>query len=300
MNQAAKKLMMIRPQHFGFDPASAASNAFQHNEGADDVKEITADAISEFDTAVEKLRAQGLDIVVIQDTDKPHKPNAVFPNNWISFHDDCVLLYPMMAENRRWERREEIINEVLGDDSKPIIDLTDFENEGKYLESTGSVVIDYVNDLAYACVSKRTNTEVLNKMCEVLGLEPVLFQAVDKDGLEIYHTNVMMCLSAEYSVICLDSVNEEHRESVVAALIKTGHEIIELSMDQMYAFAGNMIEALDVYGNSVLVMSETALKSLSVDQKQSLSNYSQLLSIQIPTIEKYGGGSARCMICRVE
>ena len=131
MNQAAKKLMMIRPQHFGFDPASAASNAFQHNEGADDVKEITADAISEFDTAVEKLRAQGLDIVVIQDTDKPHKPNAVFPNNWISFHDDCVLLYPMMAENRRWERREEIINEVLGDDSKPIIDLTDFENEGK-------------------------------------------------------------------------------------------------------------------------------------------------------------------------
>ncbi len=300
MIQAAKKIMMVRPKHFGFDQESAASNAFQHSEGADHVKEITDEAIKEFDAAVEKLRGQGLDIHVIQDTDKPHKPNAVFPNNWVSFHEDRVLLYPMMAENRRWERREEILIEVLEEDQKEIIDLTGFEDEAKFLESTGSVVIDYENALAYACLSARTDKEVLQKMCEVLSLEPILFEACDKNGLEIYHTNVMMCLASEYAVICLESIKQEYRDVVIAALSKTGHEIIELTMDQMYDFAGNMIETLDQYGNSVLVMSETALKSLTIDQKQALSNYSQALSIKIPVIEKYGGGSARCMMCRVE
>ena len=272
MIQAAKKLMMVRPKHFGFDPESASSNAFQHSEGADHINEITNAAILEFDQSVEKLRGQGLDIIVIQDTDEPHKPNAVFPNNWVSFHDDRVLLYPMMATNRRWERRVEVLTEVLGDNQKEIIDLTTFEHEAKYLESTGSVVIDYEHALAYACISARTDKDVLEKMCEVLDLEPILFEACDKNGLDIYHTNVMMCVASEYALICLKSVKEEYKEVVTHALSKTGHELIELSMDQMYNFAGNMIETLDRYGNSVLVMSDTALRSLTVDQKQRLSN----------------------------
>ena len=299
MIQPAKRILMVRPKHFGYDPTTAASNAFQHEEGADHVKEITAMAIAEFDNAVEKLRSHGLDILVIEDTDKPEKPNAVFPNNWVSFHENMAIVYPMMAENRRWERRDEILNEILGEEEKQIVDLTEYESESKFLESTGSVVIDYENDLAYACLSARTDKDVLEKMCEVLSLEPILFEAKDKNGLEIYHTNVMMCVAKEYALVCLDSIVGEYRDTVVSALNKTGHQIIDLSMDQMYAFAGNMLETLDEYGNSVLVMSETALKSLSVDQKQVLSNYSQTLSIKIPTIENYGGGSARCMMCRI-
>lgn len=300
MIQPAKKIMMVRPKHFGFDPASAESNAFQHKEGAHHVNDIASKAVAEFDAAVVKLRANGLEVIVIQDTDKPEKPNAVFPNNWISFHEEQVLLYPMMAENRRWERREEILDEVLGESHKQIIDLTSFENESKFLESTGSVVIDYVNGLAYACISARTDRDVLQQMCELLKLEPILFEAVDKDGLEIYHTNVMMCLAADYAVICLESIKEEYRDAVVAALTQTGHHLITLSMDQIYQFAGNMMEIRDQFGNSVLVMSETAMKSLSIDQKEALAQFSQTLTIDIPTIEKYGGGSARCMMCRVE
>ena len=300
MIQAAKKIMMVRPMNFGFDHASAESNAFQLKEGADHVKEISRLAIEEFDSAVAKLRDHGLDVLVIEDTDQPEKPNAVFPNNWISFHEKQVLLYPMMAENRRWERRDAVLDTVLNGSEKQIIDLTEFENEAKYLESTGSVVIDYENDLAYACLSARTNQEVLQNMCEVLNLEPILFEAWDKNGLEIYHTNVMMCLAAEYAVICLESIKPEYREVVVAALLKTGHKIVELSMDQIYQFAGNMMETINGNGNSVLVMSETALRSLTLNQKQELSDFSQILALDIPTIEKYGGGSARCMMCRVE
>lgn len=300
MIQPAKKIMMVRPKHFGFDPASAESNAFQHKEGAEQVNDIATEAIAEFDAAVTKLRANGLEVLVIQDTDKPEKPNAVFPNNWISFHENQVLIYPMMAENRRWERRDEILDEVLGESEKQIIDLTEFEKESKFLESTGSVVIDYVNDLAYACISARTDQDVLEKMCEVLKLEPILFEAVDKEGLEIYHTNVMMCLAADYAVICLESIKAEYRDAVVAALTKTGHQLIKLSMDQIYHFAGNMMETLDESENSVLVMSDTAMKSLTIDQKETVAQFSQTLSIHIPTIEKYGGGSARCMMCRVE
>ena len=300
--QAARTIMMMRPRHFGYDPASAKTNAFQVREGAENKEYIQKQAIAEFDHAVSQLRETGVNVVMLQDTDEPAKPNAVFPNNWVSFHRDTkVVLYPMMAENRRNERRPEIFDEMqaAGLEFDEFIDITHYEQEDKYLESTGSVIFDYPREIAYACVSERTHPEVLRKLSEIMRFEPVIFDAFDRDGKPIYHTNVMMCLADQYAVICLESIPDAQRQTVVGALQKTGHEIVPISFEQMYSFAGNMLEVLNDQGQSVLVMSEAAMHSLNLDQKQKLSEYSRLLSIPIPTIEKYGGGSIRCMMCRV-
>lgn len=300
--QAAKTIMMMRPKHFGYDPASAETNAFQVIEGADDSVSIQTAALAEFDNAVALLRQTGVKVIVIEDSAEPPKPNAVFPNNWVSFHRDSkVILYPMMAVNRRAERRTEIFDQlkeegVLMDE---FIDITHYEEQDKFLESTGSIIFDYPREIAYACVSQRTNAEVMHKLSEIMGFEPVIFDAVDRDGLAIYHTNVMMCLADNYAVICTESIPEDQRTEVISALEKTDHEIVDISYDQMYSFAGNMLEVENADGQSVLVMSEAAMHSLSLDQKEKLSQHSRLLSIPIPTIEKYGGGSIRCMMCRV-
>lgn len=301
MKQGSAQIMMVRPKHFGFDQTTASSNSFQNEEGAGAIDEISRKAIVEFDQAVSKLRSQGVNVHVIEDTDSPIKPNAVFPNNWVSFHKDKVLLYPMLAENRRWERRPEVL-EQLEDKGVPIgkvIDLSRFEADGKFLESTGSMVLDYVNELAYACLSSRTDIDVIEEFCKVTGFDAFTFDAFDRGGLSVYHTNVIMCIGTGYTVICLESIPEEQQNTVVEALETTGHEIIPISMDQMYAFAGNMLEVLDSDGNSILVMSSTALNSLSESQIATIEGYSKILSVEIPTIEKYGGGSVRCMMCRV-
>ncbi|OEK03790.1 hypothetical protein BFP97_08315 [Roseivirga sp. 4D4] len=292
---------MVRPKHFGFDQTTASSNSFQNEDGADAVDEISHKAIAEFDTAVSELRSNGIKVHVIEDTDNPVKPNAVFPNNWVSFHGDKTLLYPMLAENRRWERRSEVLKQLEheGVAIGEVIDLSRFETEEKFLESTGSMVLDYEHELAYACLSSRTDIDVIEEFCKVTGFDAFTFDAFDKEGLSVYHTNVIMCIGEKYAVICLDSIPEEEQDTVVEALETTGHEIIPLSMDQMYAFAGNMLEVLDGEGNSVLVMSSTAFNSLSEDQKDTIQRYSKILSVDIPTIEKYGGGSVRCMMCRV-
>lgn len=300
--QAAKTIMMMRPKHFGYDPASAETNAFQVKEGYEDTTAIQQAALKEFDNAVATLRAAGVNVLVIEDSDTPLKPNAVFPNNWVSFHRDSkVVLYPMLAENRRDERRPEIFDELKaqGVSIDEFIDLTHYEAEAKFLESTGSVIFDYPREIAYACVSARTHPEVLLKFSEIMGFEPVMFEAVDKDGMEIYHTNVMMCLADEYVVICAESISEDQRAEVLGALEKTGHEVVAISYDQMYAFAGNMLEVENDAGQSILIMSEAAMQSLDLNQKERLSQYSRLLSVPISTIEKYGGGSIRCMMCRV-
>lgn len=296
--QAASSIFMVRPKHFGYDQSTASSNAFQHAEGAQLVDEIAQKAITEFDQAIDKLRSAGIKVHVIEDTDSPEKPNAVFPNNWVSFHDEKVVLYPMLAENRRWERRMDIFDE-LEVEVEEFVDISSYENEEKYLESTGSMVLDYENKLAYACLSSRTNREVLDKFCEISGFEAIVFSAFDRSGLSVYHTNVLMCIGTGYSVICTEAIPEYQRQDIMKALKGTGHELITLTMDQMYAFAGNMLEVLDHSGSPVLVMSSTAMKSLSLDQKQKLSEFARLLSVEIPTIEKYGGGSVRCMMCRV-
>ncbi len=300
-NQASKEIMMVRPRNFGFDQTTAASNSFQNEEGADAVKEIRIKAIAEFDAAVAQLRAEDIKVHVIEDSEAPVKPNAVFPNNWVSFHGSKTILYPMLAENRRWERRPEVLDQLksegvsIGD----VIDLSEFEKKDKFLESTGSMVLDYENELAYACLSSRTDMEVLEAFCNETGFDAFTFDSFNKDGLAVYHTNVIMCIAAKYTVICLESIPEEQQATVIEALESTGHEIIPITMDQMYAFAGNMLEVLDGVGNSTLVMSSTALNCLVEDQMEAITHYSKILAVEIPTIEKYGGGSVRCMMCRV-
>ena len=299
--QASKEIMMVRPRNFGFDQTTAASNSFQNEEGADAVKEIRIKAIAEFDAAVAQLRAEDVRVHVIEDSEAPVKPNAVFPNNWVSFHGSKAILYPMLAENRRWERRPEVLDQLksegvsIGD----VIDLSEFEKKDKFLESTGSMVLDYENELAYACLSSRTDMEVLEAFCNETGFDAFVFDSFNKDGLAVYHTNVIMCIAAKYAVICLESIPEEQQATVIEALESTGHEIIPITMDQMYAFAGNMLEVLDGVGNSTLVMSSTALNCLVEDQMEAITHYSKILAVEIPTIEKYGGGSVRCMMCRV-
>lgn len=300
--QAAKRIMMMRPKHFGFDPATASSNSFQSKEGAEQRAMIEGLAQLEFDAAVAKLRAEGIDIIALNDTDLPEKPNAVFPNNWVSFHQDgLVLLYPMLTESRRVERRQEVLDEleVQGVEITRIIDISHYENEGKFLESTGSVVLDYSNKLAYACLSSRTHIEVLEKFCEILGYEPVVFESMNMEGQAIYHTNVVMCIADQYAVICSESIAQTQRMEVLTALKNTGHELVDITMEQMYNFAGNMLEVMNDKGQSVLVMSESAMKSLTIDQKETLSSYSKLVAVAIPTIEKFGGGSVRCMMCKL-
>ncbi|MGW8121811.1 citrulline utilization hydrolase CtlX [Roseivirga echinicomitans] len=301
--QAAKRIMMMRPKHFGFDPSTARSNSFQSKDGANETTTIANKAKIEFDEAVNKLRSEGINVIALDDTDSPKKPNAVFPNNWVSFHDDGrVLLYPMMTESRRTERRDDVLEQLAneGIKVKEVIDFSDFEAEDKFLESTGSVVLDYDHKLAYACLSTRTHPEVLQKFCELMGFEQVVFEAFNKTNEAIYHTNVLMCLAAKYAIICTDAIPLDQRKDVITALERTGHEVVAITMEQMYAFAGNMLEVLNEQGESVLVMSESAMESLSEDQIASLSQYSKLLSVSIPTIEKFGGGSVRCMMCKVE
>lgn len=301
MKQAAAKIMMVRPAHFGYDPSTAETNSFQQTEGAEQQYAIQRQAVEEFNGAVATLRAAGIDVVVIDDTDEPKKPNAVFPNNWVSFHDGRVILYPMLAENRRWERRMDLLDELAeaGVPVKEVIDISQYEAEDKFLESTGSVVIDYENDLAYACLSSRTHKDVLNKLCELNGYEPVLFESFNKEGVPVYHTNVVMCIASKYAVICAESIREDQRFDVLQTLKTTGHEVVEITMDQMYGFAGNMLEVENQQGESVLVMSQTAYDSLTEAQIQCLSAHSKIQTVQIPTIEKFGGGSVRCMMCRV-
>ena len=301
-NQAAKIIMMMRPKLFGFDNESAASNAFQNSEGSEEEVRIQRSALSEFDEAVTCLRRANIDVRVFEDTDSPQKPNAVFPNNWISFHSDKAVLYPMMATNRRAERRIELIKEfnASGLRFEETYDLSTYEKDSKFLESTGSIIFDYDNRKAYACKSERTDPEVLAELCRILDYEPVVFEAFDRDGLAIYHTNVMMCLAKDYAVICLDAIPPVHRDMVVENLKQTGHDIVAINFDQMYAFAGNMIELKNTLSESILAMSQAAFDSLELAQIDQLKRYSALISIPIPTIEKYGGGSLRCMICKVD
>ena len=301
-NQACSKIMMVRPKHFGYDPQTAASNAFQQKEEGGAISGIQQQAVAEFDRMVEILRGEGVDVLVVEDTNEPVKPNAVFPNNWISLHEDGkAILYPMLVENRRKERRKGILDLLRseGINIREVVDLSFYEPEGKYLESTGSVIFDYENQRFYACLSERTSSEVLGRLSEITGYQSLVFEAFDKNGFPVYHTNVMMCIGSGYAVVCTESIPKGQRQKVLTSLESTSHEIVPVTMDQMYAFAGNMLEVQNKQGEKILVLSETAIKSLTSGQKEMLTQYARLLSIPIPTIEKYGGGSVRCMMCRV-
>jgi hypothetical protein len=298
--QSTSNILMIRPVAFGFNTQTAESNAFQNRD--DDQQAVQQKAEQEFDGFVNILRDNGVNVTVVDDTAEPHTPDSIFPNNWVSFHDNGdIFLYPMQAENRRLERREDIIRQ-LEDNFKAnhVIDLSRFEAKNQFLEGTGSMVLDRENKIAYACLSPRTNAEVLKAFCDYTGYTAVTFDAFDQGGQAIYHTNVLMAIGSKFTVICLDSIaNISEKEQVIASLKSTHKEIIDITFDQMNHFAGNMLEVKNTSGETLVVMSQAAFQSLTADQKVALEKYGKLVYADINTIETNGGGSARCMMAEV-
>ena len=297
--QTTSHILMIRPVNFGYNAETAVNNAFQVA-GMD--AEAQKKALREFDAFVSVLRSNGVDVTVVQDTPEPHTPDSIFPNNWISFHNDgTVIFYPMYAANRRLERKQHVIDTVRSlFEIKSQIDLSSYESKNIFLEGTGSIVLDRDNKIAYACLSPRTDKKVLEDFCKQTGFKPVSFRAVDSKGREIYHTNVMMCVADHYVVICLESIDDKtERENVTTAITGSDKEIIEISFDQMNHFAGNMLQVENVSGQKLLVMSSQAFRSLTKQQVDKLSSYNNIIHSPLVTIETNGGGSARCMMAEV-
>ncbi len=297
--QNTSTVLMIRPVHFAYNAETAVNNKFQvaGNEEAAQTK-----ALEEFDVFVEKLRSNDIDVTVVNDTPEPHTPDSVFPNNWISFHENgAIVLYPMYAANRRAERKQHVLD-TIGNKFNIVnrIDLTGYENSNIFLEGTGSMVLDRDNKIAYAGVSERTNIRVLEDWCNQFGYISCSFKATDANGDEIYHTNVMMCVADKYVVICLDSItNNSERKNVINTIAKTGKEIITISVEQMNRFAGNMLQLQNKKGEKIVVMSEQAFKSLTYEEISTLEKYNRIVSTDLDSIEMNGGGSARCMIAEI-
>jgi hypothetical protein len=289
---------MIRPVNFGFNAETAVNNAFQVK-GNDDAQD---NALKEFEDFVSLLRNNSVEVTVVDDTPEPHTPDSIFPNNWVSFHNDgSLLLYPMYAENRRSERKQHVIDAITQKFLvKRTIDLSRYEDQDIFLEGTGSMVLDRDNKIAYACLSPRTNKKVLADFCNHMGYASVLFRAIDGNGEAIYHTNVMMCVADKYIVICLDSIpGKNEKEKVIEMIKKTGKEIIDISLDQLNHFAGNMLQVENKQGEKLLVMSTQAFESLTGEQKKKLSSFNKIIHSSLTTIETNGGGSARCMMAEV-
>jgi hypothetical protein len=290
---------MIRPSHFDFNEETAVNNSFQINSGDHRVPEK---ALIEFDQFVEKLRGNEIDVTVVQDTSQPYTPDSIFPNNWISFHSDgTICLYPMFAENRRKERKPTVLIQISSKfELTNTVDFTEQEERQRYLEGTGSMVLDRVNKIAYACLSVRTNENVLQQFCDEMGYSPIVFEAVDAEGYLIYHTNVMMCVADQYAVICFDCIHHEtEKENIMQSLIETGKTIIPITIDQMNHFAGNMLQVTNEKGTKFLVMSTQAYQSLSAEQIDQIHRFNNIIHSDISTIETNGGGSARCMMAEV-
>lgn len=296
---------MIRPVQFRMNEQTAVNNYFQEDLDIK-AKEINTKAQQEFDDFVAKLRAAGVTIIVENDDIKGNTPDSVFPNNWVSFHESGnVAIYPMFAENRRKERREEIFIrlESEGFVIKNIIDYTAAENEGIFLEGTGSILMDRQNERAYCALSDRANEDLFIEFCEDFEYTPVIFTAnqnVDGKRLPIYHTNVMMCLAEEFCVICLDSIDDKkEQKNVLKHLKETSKEVIKITESQMHHFAGNMLQVLGENDQKLLVMSAEAHQSLTSDQVNRIEKHCKIISSDLSTIETCGGGSARCMMAEV-
>lgn len=303
--QYTNTILMVEPVNFNYNPQTAVNNYFQ-NQVDEEAEKIQAQALAEFKNMVSTLRSKGVNVITIKDTDKPHTPDSIFPNNWISFHEDgTVVQYPMYAENRRLERREEDVLALLEEKGFNIIDVLDYtsaEAEEIYLEGTGSIILDRQNEIAYAAISQRTDEELFIEFCEELEYSPVIFtanQTVNGERLPIYHTNVMMCVADEYAVICLSTIDDKkQRKYVVENLKDTEKEIIAITEEQMHQFAGNMLQVGGLW-QKYLVMSQTAFDSLTTEQISAIEKYNPILPVKIDLIEKLGGGSARCMMAEV-
>jgi hypothetical protein len=297
--QTTSHLLMIRPVNFGFNKETAVNNAFQtagREAGAQHK------ALKEFDEFVKLLRDNDVEVTVIDDTPDPHTPDSIFPNNWISFHEEgTVILYPMYAHNRRLERKPAILEAVkqrfrIGN----TLDLSGCEEDHLFLEGTGSMVLDRDQKIAYACLSPRTHCPVLLDFCAKMHFTPEIFTAVDSNGQPIYHTNVMMCVADRYVVICLDAVPLlPEREHLMLTIRGSGKKLIPITPDQMNQFAGNMLQVHNRKGEKLLVMSSQAYFSLTAAQIEQLNSYNRILHSPLDTIETNGGGSARCMLAEI-
>ena len=301
LRQQTHTVFMVKPSHFGYNSATAASNVFQHTSSLNQ-KEISQKVMAEFNEFVATLRAKGINVLVMESSKVQAKPDAVFPNNWISLHQDGSLcLYPMLAKNRQLEREHHIINHLKEHFAvKQIKDFSVHEKTGRIVEGTGSIIFDHPNKIAYACRSERTDESLFNEICEELDYFPIHFNALDENNQSIYHTNVMMAIGEAYALICLECIQDEvERERVVKSMQETGHSIIEISLKQMKAFAGNALEVTNKKGKRFLVLSKSAFTVLEAAQKEIITATAELLPIAVPTIEHIGGGSVRCMIAEI-
>lgn len=299
--QTAKNILLVRPSNFVFNTETAVSNAFQVKVHESD-EAVRQKVFAEFELFSATLKAKGVNVFVFDDTPFPQKPDAIFPNNWITFHaDGTVILYPMCARSRQHERRPDIIDKLKQHFKiTNVVDLSHYEKENRFLEGTGSMVFDHVHKTAYACLSPRTDKEIFIKVCELLHYEPVCFHAHDNGGKEIYHTNVMMCVGEKFAVVCLSSIiNSKERSHVSDSIIKSGLELIDISLEQMNHFAGNLLEIKTNVNKNIVALSQSAFDSLSPEQKRKIEKHSELVPLSINTIETIGGGSARCMIAEI-
>jgi hypothetical protein len=301
--QCASAVLMVRPACFGFNRQTSATNAFQQipDHGAE--IDPQGFALREFDELAAALDRAGVEVIEAADTASPVKPDAVFPNNWVSFHPDgTVVLYPMLAANRRLERREELIAQVAREGAFRIsrtLDLSYREDEDKFLEGTGSMVLDRANRLAYACLSPRTDLDVLGEFAQQLDYDLVTFEAFDAAGSAVYHTNVVMAVCAHLAVVCGEAITQpDHRAAVFAKLQATGHEVIDISLRQMHEFGGNLLELAPRAG-SVIALSTTAWGGFGAGQRRILEAHGAIVAVAIPTIERFGGGGVRCMLAEI-
>lgn len=301
MQQTTSKILLVKPTGFGFNEQTAVSNTFQSRVGAS-LETIRNSALNEFENFVHGLRKNQIEVLVFEDGDIPEKPDAVFPNNWISMHEDgTVILYPMQAANRRPERSEKLIENIKRNfEVKRILDLSFYENENRFLEGTGSIVFDHENRKAFACLSPRTDLEIVHRLCSELKYDAIVFNAVDQNDVPIYHTNVMMAIAPRFAVICLESIaDKDERQLVTTSLKTTGHEIVDISFSQMNSFAGNMLAVQNKEGKPFLIMSQSAFDSLNTNQMTALKAHCTLLPLDVRTIETVEGGSARCMMAEI-
>lgn len=306
--QCTNTVLMVRPAAFSYNEQTAGNNSFQEKGYEQDAQ---ANALQEFNNYVKLLTGAGVNVIIAEDTPEPHTPDSIFPNNWFTTHSadeldaggSTLVLYPMNAPNRRLERDKNVLKalEEAGKTFRQVIDLTHFEEEGKFLEGTGSLILDRKNRIAFCCASPRTHEDVLEEWAELLDYEYFLFNAADEDGTPIYHTNVMMCVGVKFAFVCLDAITGlEERERLIEILEESGKEIIEISFEQMHRFAGNMLIVKNGKGEVILVLSATARASLLPEQLEKLTrHYRTIVSPGLSYIEKNGGGSARCMLAEI-
>lgn len=303
--QTTNTLLMIEPVAFGYNLETASNNFFQHND------QLTAEkkqdlALAEFHDMVQLLRNHKINVITIKDTIAPHTPDSIFPNNWLSFHEkDLIAFFPMYAENRRTERRIDLISKINneGFHFSEMNNYTSYEDEGSYLEGTGSMILDRSNRIAYASLSVRTDRDLFYEFCREFDFKPCAFNAYhtfNDQRLPIYHTNVMMAVAEQYTIICTSAIdNNEERQMVEQSLSKSGKTIITITEEQMHHFAGNMLQVRNNEGECFLVMSHSAYNSLTQEQKDLLKSFNEFIVAKVPTIEKYGGGSVRCMMAEI-